>query len=69
MTEQYQNPAVNEDTDDTEGHGRRAAAADDVDRGDALADDTEGHWRKPAFDIEGAGDEDDDTEGHWRKPG
>jgi hypothetical protein len=61
MSEQDQNPPV---TDDTEGHIRRAAAADDLERDDAMADDTEGHTRKPALDIE----DDDDTEGHTRKP-
>jgi hypothetical protein len=61
MSEQYQNPA---DTDDTEGHLRRPAAADDMERDDAMDDDTEGHVKKPRLDI----DDDDDTEGHLRKP-
>jgi len=65
MTEQYQNPAVSEDADDTEGHFRRAAAEDPA-RDDAMAEDTEGHGR-----MRGIPDDDpaeDDTEGHFRKP-
>jgi hypothetical protein len=64
MTEQYQNPGVSEDADDTEGHTRRAAAEDPA-RDDAMADDTEGHSRYRG-DTDDDPDE-DDTEGHLRK--
>jgi hypothetical protein len=61
MTEQDQNPAVSEDTDDTEGHGHFRGADDAADD-----EDTEGHGH-----FRGADDaaDDDDTEGHTRKPG
>ena len=65
MTEQYQNPAVSEDAEDTEGHFRRSAAAD-PERDDAKADDTKGHTR--ARVIPGDDQDEDDTEGHLRKP-
>ncbi len=63
MTEQHQNPAVSEDTEDTEGHFRRSPA-DGPERDDAMADDTEGHNRGLGMRTD---DQDgDDTEGHNR---
>ncbi len=63
MTEQNPNPDIADD--DTEGHARARAAADDPRRADEMADDVEGHTRRPAMD---SSDDEDDVEGHFRKP-